>query len=119
MTRAAKRDIDRGALDRSWKRRAKTLANESGIGSETLQRYLPRHDGIAQGRGTAEGLRKLRAANAKTVLVVDEKQLGAVEAGKPFAQMKAAGMQTAVMDDILRQRDAELKAAVRPASPAT
>ncbi len=122
---------------------AKTLANESGIRSETLQRYLARHEGIAEGRGTAAGLRKLRAANAKTVLVVDEsslastaqmrnllriatalrlprvvlvgdeKQLGAVEAGKPFAQLKAAGMQTAVMDDIVRQRDAELKAAVR------
>ena len=41
---------------------AKTLANESGIKSETQQRYLARHDGIAQGRGTAEGLRRLRAA---------------------------------------------------------
>ncbi|MDE0615949.1 MAG: AAA family ATPase, partial [Rhodospirillaceae bacterium] len=122
---------------------AKTLQNESGIESETLQRYLARHDGIAQGRGTAAGLRKLRAANAKTMLVVDEsslasseqvrnllriatalrlprvvlvgddKQLGAVEAGKPFEQLKAAGMQTAVMDDIVRQRDAELKAAVK------
>ena len=121
---------------------AKTLANESGIRSETLQRFLARHDGIAKGRGTAAGLRKLRAANAKTVLVVDEsslassaqmrnlmriatalrlprvvlvgdeKQLGAVEAGKPFAQLKAAGMRTAVMDDIVRQRDAALKAAV-------
>ena len=121
---------------------AKTLANESGIRSETLQRYLARHDGIAHGRGTAAGLRKLRAANAKTMLVVDEsslassgqmrnlmriatalrlprvvlvgdeKQLGAVEAGKPFAQLRAAGMPTAVMDDIVRQRDAELKAAV-------
>ena len=122
---------------------AKTLANESGIESETLQRYLARHDGIAHGRGTAAGLRKLRAANAKTMLVVDEsslasseqmrnllriattlrlprvvlvgdeKQLGAVEAGKPFEQLKVAGMQTAVMDDIVRQRDAELKAAVK------
>ena len=122
---------------------AKTLQAESGIESETLQRWLARHDGIAHGRGTAAGLRKLRAANAKTMLVVDEsslasseqmrnllriatalrlprvvlvgdeKQLGAVEAGKPFEQLKAAGMTTAVMDDIVRQRDAELKAAVR------
>ena len=51
---------------------AQTLANESGIQSETLQRYLARHDGIAHGRGTAAGLRKLRAANARTMLVVDE-----------------------------------------------
>ena len=42
----------------------------------------------------------------------DEKQLGAVEAGKPFAQLQQAGMKTAVMDDILRQRDPDLKAAV-------
>ena len=122
---------------------AKTLQNESGIRSETLQRFLARHDGIAHGRGTAEGLRRLRAANARTMLVVDEsslassaqmrnllriatalrlprvvlvgdeRQLGAVEAGKPFEQLKAAGMTTAVMDDIVRQRDAELKAAVK------
>ncbi len=122
---------------------ARTLETESGISSETLQKFLARHDGIAQGRGTAEGLRRLRAVHAKTILVVDEsslasseqmrnllriatalrlpravlvgdaKQLGAVEAGKPFAQLRAAGMQTVVMDDILRQRDAELRAAVR------
>ena len=122
---------------------ARTLAQESGIGSETLQRFLARHAGIIESRGTARGLRHLRAQFAKTVLVVDEsslasseqmrgllraattlrlarvvlvgdeKQLGAVEAGKPFAQLRAAGMQTVVMDEILRQRDAELKEAVR------
>ena len=47
------------------------------------------------------------------VLVGDEKQLGAVEAGKPFEQLRRAGMQTAVMDEILRQRDMDLKEAVR------
>ena len=37
---------------------------------------LPRAPcGIAHGRGTADGLRKLRAANAKTMLVVDESSL--------------------------------------------
>ena len=50
---------------------------------------------------------------ARVVLVGDEKQLGAVEAGKPFAQLRAAGMQTVVMDEIFRQRDTELKEAVR------
>ena len=49
----------------------------------------------------------------RVVLVGDEKQLGAVEAGKPFEQLRRAGMQTAVMDEILRQRDMELKEAVR------
>ena len=46
------------------------------------------------------------------VLVGDEKQLGAVDAGKPFAQLQAAGMKTAVMDQIMRQRDPALKEAV-------
>ena len=122
---------------------ANTLGRESGIASETLQRFLARHAGLVEGRGTPRGLRNLRSQFAKTVLVVDEsslasseqmrgllraattlrlarvvlvgdeKQLGAVEAGKPFAQLRAAGMQTVVMDEILRQRDAELKEAVR------
>ncbi len=122
---------------------ARTLERESGIGSETVQRFLARHAGIVEGRGTATGLRNLRASFSRTVLVVDEsslasseqmrgllrvattlrvprvvlvgdeKQLGAVEAGKPFEQLRRAGMQTAVMDEILRQRDMELKEAVR------
>ena len=122
---------------------ANTLGREAGIESETLQRFLARHAGLIEGRGTAKGLRNLRSRFAKTVLVVDEsslasseqmrgllraattlrlarvvlagdeKQLGAVEAGKPFAQLRAAGMQNVVMDKIVRQRDAELREAVR------
>ena len=34
---------------------AKTLQSESGIHSETLQRYLARHDGIAHGRPRRQG----------------------------------------------------------------
>ncbi|MCY4440548.1 MAG: AAA family ATPase, partial [Deltaproteobacteria bacterium] len=48
----------------------------------------------------------------RVVLVGDEKQLDAVDAGKPFAQLQRAGMKTAVMDEIVRQRDPELRAAV-------
>ena len=122
---------------------ARTLAAEAGIESETLQRFLARNAGIAEGRLTRKGARDMRAAFRKTVLVVDEgslastvqardllriagairiprvvlvgdaKQLDAVDAGKPFAQLQAAGMKTAVMDEILRQKDAELKEAVR------
>ena len=46
------------------------------------------------------------------VLVGDAKQLDAVDAGKPFAQLQAAGMQTVTMDEIMRQRDPALKEAV-------
>ena len=121
---------------------ARTLEGEAGIGSETLQRFLARYAGVAAGRMTAKGEKEMRAAFAKTVMVVDEgslastvqardllriadslriprvvlvgdeKQLDAVDAGKPFAQLQAAGMKTAVMDQIMRQRDPALKEAV-------
>ena len=97
---------------------------------------------VAEGRLTRKGGKEMRAAFARTALVVDEgslastvqardllriadalriprvvlvgdeKQLGAVDAGKPFAQLQAAGMETALMDEIRRQRDPDLKAAV-------
>ncbi len=119
-----------------------TLAAESGIESETLQRFLARNAGVAEGRLTKKGAKEMRAAFARTVLVVDEgslastvqardllriaselripklvlvgdaKQLDAVDAGKPFAQLQQAGMKTAVMDEIMRQREPGLKAAV-------
>ena len=119
-----------------------TLASEAGIESETLQRFLARNAGVAEGRLTRKGAREMRAAFAKTILVVDEgslastvqardllrianvlriprvvlvgdaKQLDAVDAGKPFAQLQAAGMRTATMDEIMRQRDPVLKEAV-------
>ena len=121
---------------------ARTLSAEAGIESETLQRFLARNAGVAEGRLTAKGERAMRAAFGKTVLVVDEgslastvqardllrianalriprvvlvgdeKQLDAVDAGKPFAQLQQAGMKTATMDEIMRQRDPNLKAAV-------
>ena len=121
---------------------AQTLAAEAGIPTETLQMFLARNAGVAEGRLTKKGTREMRAAFAKTILVVDEgslastvqvrdllrianelriprvvlvgdaKQLDAVDAGKPFAQLQAAGMQTVVMDEIMRQRDPVLKEAV-------
>ena len=119
-----------------------TLAAEAGIQSETLQMFLARNAGVAEGRLTTKGAKEMRGAFAKTILVVDEgslastvqardllrianelriprvvlvgdaKQLDAVDAGKPFAQLQAAGMKTAVMDEIMRQRDPALKEAV-------
>ena len=121
---------------------AQTLAAEANIETETLQRFLARNAGVAEGRLTHKGAKAMRAAFKKTVLVVDEgslastvqarnllriarelrlprvvlvgdgKQLDAVDAGKPFVQLQQAGMKTATMDQIMRQKDAELKAAV-------
>ncbi len=121
---------------------ARTLENEADIKSETLQRFLARNAGVAEGRPADKGERTMRTAFRKTVLVVDEgslastvqardllrianalriprvvlvgdeKQLDAVDAGKPFAQLQRAGMKTATMDEIMRQREPDLKAAV-------
>ncbi len=121
---------------------ARTLASEAALESETLQRFLARNRGVAEGRMTRKGGKQMRAAYRNTVLVVDEgsfastvqardllriadtlriprvvlvgdqKQLDAVDAGKPFAQLQRAGMKTAVMDEIVRQRDPGLRAAV-------
>ena len=118
-----------------------TLATEAGIESETLQRFLARNAGVGEGRLTSKGAKEMRGAFSKTILVVDEgslastvqardllrianelriprvvlvgdaKQLDAVDAGKPFAQLQAAGMKTATMDE-MRQRDPALKEAV-------
>ena len=60
---------------------ARTLERESGIGSETVQEFLARHEGIIEGRGTARGLRNMRASFSKTVLVVDESLTAVVVIG--------------------------------------
>ena len=103
---------------------------------------MARNAGIAEGRLTGKAEKALREKFRKTILVVDEgslastvqarnllriakalriprvvlvgdqKQLDAVDAGKPFAQLQQEGMKTAVMDEILRQRDPGLKSAV-------
>ena len=50
--------------------------------------------------------------DARVILVGDVKQLGSVEAGAAFAQLQAAGMETARLGEIVRQSNEEAKAAV-------
>jgi ATP-dependent exoDNAse (exonuclease V) alpha subunit len=50
--------------------------------------------------------------NDRVLLVGDIRQHEGVEAGRPFAQLQEAGMRTVKLDEILRQRDPELKQAV-------
>ena len=121
---------------------AQTLGAEARIETETLQRFLARNAGVAEGRLTRKGARDMRGMFKKTVLVVDEgslastvqarnllrivrelrlprvvlvgdaKQLDAVDAGKPFVQLQRAGMKTATMQQIMRQKEPGLKSAV-------
>ena len=112
---------------------ARTLGREAGIATRTLQWFLarfgepsPETEGSMAGKvlvvdemslaSTAQVRFLMRSAErlgvARLVMVGDSRQLRAVDAGQPFRQLQQAGMATAVMDDIRRQRNPGLKAAV-------
>ena len=116
----------------------RALARGAGIETRTLQWFLARFedlsdaDRLARGRetyagsvlaldeasmvGTVQMEALLRIAGkldvARVVLIGDTRQLRAVDAGQPFRVLQRAGMATVVMDEVLRQRDADLAAAV-------
>ena len=117
---------------------ARVLAREAGIPSRTLQYFLTRFGDLsdparlARARAEYGGavlavdeasmtgsvrmealLRVARALKvARVVLVGDTKQLKSVDAGQPFRLLQKAGMATATMKEVKRQRDPELRAAV-------
>lgn len=116
------------------------LQRDTGIKSMTLTRFLHANEHLLAGKD-AGALTEARAAMRGTVLVLDEasmagnaakeqlvrlanllrvdrlalvgdhKQLGAVDAGKPFALVQSTGIETALMSTNLRARDADLRAA--------
>jgi conjugative relaxase-like TrwC/TraI family protein len=106
-------------------RAAQKLA-ESGIESETLQRHLRREEQSDEGQKRLYVLDESSLASTKqmnqflhrlhgedrVLLVGDKRQHEAVEAGRPYHQLQQAGMQTARLDEIVRQRDPALKEAV-------
>lgn len=64
-----------------------------------------------------ERLMKMAEADgARIVMLGDTGQTKAIEAGRPFQQLQEAGMATAIMGDIIRQKSPELKAAVELAA---
>ena len=105
--------------------RAAKLLEESGIHSSTLQKFLtgkaevadkPRffvldESSLASTRQLHEFFSRLGETD-RVLLVGDARQHQAVEAGRPFEQFLRAGISTADLNEILRQRDPELKAAV-------
>ena len=112
-------------------RAAHTLA-EAGIESSTLQRHLARGDSGAAGADQKHlyVLDESSLASTKqmhtflqrlgpedrVLLVGDVRQHEAVDAGRPYHQLQEAGIRTAHMNEIVRQRDPELKAIVEQLS---
>lgn len=105
---------------------AQTLGDAIGAKADTMQSHLVSREqssgrqvwildeaSLASARDMKTLLEKADREQAKVVLVGDVKQLGSVEAGAAFRQLQEHGLvKTQVLDEIVRQRDAELKAAV-------
>lgn len=108
------------------------LERETGVPSMTVARFVKLHgdelnsaarenlrDAIlivdeASMLANADQLRLIEIANraevGRLVFVGDSRQLGAVNAGKPFALVQDAGIETARMDQNVRARDDTIRA---------
>ena len=120
---------------------ANTILETSGIESHTVQLFLSKYAGVIEGRGTQIALERMKRSfnhkiivldeasltsteqisglitlsskfNFKVVMLGDVKQLGSVEAGKPFYYLQEQGLSTVVMNNIMRQRDRSLLSSV-------
>src|SRR5216683_3334470 len=110
--------------------RAAQKLGEAGIESSTLQRHLARsqepHDGqkrfyvldessLASTKQMNDFLHRLKE-NDRVLLVGDTRQHEAVEAGRPYRQLQEAGIETARLDEIVRQKAPALKEVVEQLS---
>jgi len=106
--------------------RAAQKLTEAGMETSTLQKHLARgqepdtgekrlyvldESSLASTRQVHEFVNRLHP-NDRVLLVGDRRQHEAVEAGRPFAQLQDAGMKTVKLEEIVRQRDPELKQVV-------
>jgi hypothetical protein len=106
--------------------RAAQQLSRAGIETSTLQAHLARgqqadtgdkrlyvldESSLASTKRMHDFVNRLHP-NDRVLLVGDIRQHEAVEAGQPFAQLQDAGMRTVKLDEIVRQRDPELKSVV-------
>jgi conjugative relaxase-like TrwC/TraI family protein len=106
--------------------RATQKLAEAGMETSTLQKHLARGEqpdigerrlyvldesSLASTRQLHEFVHRLQP-NDRVLLVGDRRQHEAVEAGRPFAQLQDAGMVTVKLEEIVRQKDPELKRVV-------
>lgn len=120
---------------------AAKLEKDTGASAQTIAGFIAKHRGILDGSASQGKLADARGALGGALLLVDEasqigtaqmselltiaerlgvgrvaligdkRQLGAVEAGKPFAQGQRAGIAMAELPENLRARSPEMKAA--------
>ncbi|SRR6266568_994185 len=103
--------------------RAARQLRDAGISADTLQGFLARsrnaddptqkhlymvdESSLASTKQMRDFLGKIGPQD-KALLIGDIRQHQGIEAGKPFEQLQQAGMQTARLDQIVRQKDPEL-----------
>jgi len=105
--------------------RAAQQLRDAEVSADTLQGFLARsaqpdsrrhlylvdESSLASTRQMRDFLKKL-SPDDRVLLIGDTRQHQGVEAGKPFEQLVQAGMRTAELDQIFRQKDPELLRAV-------
>jgi ATP-dependent exoDNAse (exonuclease V) alpha subunit len=106
--------------------RAAQKLGEAGIDTKTLQAHLARgqrpdtgehrlyvmdESSLASTKQMHEFVSRLHP-NDRVLLVGDTRQHESVEAGRIFAQLQDAGMKTVKLEEIVRQRDPDLKQTV-------
>jgi ATP-dependent exoDNAse (exonuclease V) alpha subunit len=105
--------------------RAAHQLRDVGISADTLQGFLARskqptperhlymidESSLASTKQVRDFLQKLDPGD-RVLFIGDTRQHQGVEAGKPFEQLQQAGMKTAKLDQIVRQKDPELLRAV-------
>ena len=98
--------------------RAANQLRDAGISADTLQGFLVRarqptadrhlymvdESSLASSKQVRDFLTKLDSGD-RVLLIGDTRQHQGVEAGKPFEQLVNAGMRTAQLDQIVRQRE--------------
>jgi conjugative relaxase-like TrwC/TraI family protein len=117
------------------------LKKEANIETRTLQSFLKQYDGYANGRGSEKGLEIVKKEFENTIILLDESsladtkqikdlftiagrlntrvilqgdkmQLDSVNAGTPFKQLQDKGIGKVNLENILRQKNLEIKEAV-------
>lgn len=125
----------------------KVLEDTASVKAQTLHSFVEKYKGVIAGRGTKEGRSKMRADLHNKIVIVDEasligtnlmrqyltlaeklgfrgvligdsKQIGAIAEGKPFYYLQEHGMNTAIMSNIKRQVDDNIRKGVYLASDA-
>lgn len=112
---------------------AKVLGSELGIETHTvawqlltkqpekiqpLSIWIVDEAGLLSAKDAHALLERASASQARVILVGDVRQLSAVEAGNPFASLQQAGIQTAYLNESVRQRNSspDLQKAVKLAA---